>query len=507
MGYDSQVLEFHRYTPGVPQAAEWDAVLQDYMDFTAGMEKDPTKHSTGPNRHLVDRVWIVCLERAGIIARADAGRLLRAIRGIQSGAVKVGTSLSHGFAERQLIEALAGDEDLASVVNLGRTLQEPMSRLDLRDTAIDTFGTLLRLRSAVLEVAEAHVDTIMPGHTHLSQAQPITYSHYLLSVAEGLDRATAQLELAYEHVNRNSGGCGATSGITLPIDRTLMSELLGMAGVVEPTYDSESSQDHSLSLLQALTNIVLLLSKSSMDLNIWTMEEFGTLRVDPAWCGVSSMMPQKCIGGTLLERTRIEASYVVGQMVQACLLTKGEPHADMLPMLELPKLALHAMARTTVAMRYYQGIVQHSEPRPEVMLEYVCRGYSCSSEVAMHLVVHGGYGTRRAHRVVATFVRLARERGLAAYDVEAALLDEAARFAGEREPGLTTSQLRALLDPARFIASHDQPGGTARDRQVEMIEAGRAKIAAAWERQTTREASLRSAHDALQQAEEALLEA
>ena len=505
MGYDSQVLEFHRYTPGVPQAPEWDAILRDYMDFMAGMEKDPTKHSTGPNRHLVDRVWIVCLERSGVISSLDAGRLLRAIRGIESGAVKVGDTLSHGYAERQLVEALAGDEDLASVVNLGRTLQEPMSRLDLRDKAIDTFGTLLRLRSALLEVAAANVDTVMPGHTHLSQAQPITYSHYLLSVSEGLDRATAQLELAYEHVNRNSGGCGATSGITLPIDRALMSDLLGMQGVVEPTYDSESSQDHSLSLLQALTNIVLLLSKSSMDLNIWTMEETGMLRVDPAWCGVSSMMPQKCISGTLLERARIEASYVVGQMVQACLLTKGEPHADMLPMLELPKLALHAMARATVVMRYFQGVVQHSEPRLEVMLEYVRRGFSCSSEVAMHLVLELGYGTRRAHRVVATFVRLARERGLAAYDVEAALLDEAARFAGEREPGLTTSQLRTLLDPVRFIASHDQPGGTARDRQVEMIDAGRAKIAAARQRLAQRKSSLRVAQEALQQAEDALI--
>jgi len=123
----------------------------------------------------------------------------------------------------------------------------------------------------------------------------------------------------------------------------------------------------------------------------------------------------------------------------------------------------------------------------------------------MHLVRNGGYGTRRAHRIVATFVRLARERGLAAHETDAGLMDEAARFAGEREPGLGTAELRSLLDPVRFIASHDQPGGTAPVRQREMIAARRATLEAAQRNHAGRERSLQQAREALQQATDELM--
>jgi argininosuccinate lyase len=148
-----------------------------------------------------------------------------------------------------------------------------------------------------------------------------------------------------------------------------MADLLGFDGVVEPAYDSEASQDHSMSILFGLSNLVLVLSKAAMDMSIWVLEEVDMLKMDPAWCAVSSMMPNKCIPSALFERTRIEAGYVIGNMTQAAILVEGEPHGDVLPMLEPPKIALHAMARAMVAMGYMRNMFNNMIPQKERMLE------------------------------------------------------------------------------------------------------------------------------------------
>jgi argininosuccinate lyase len=470
MPYSDEVKEFHRYAPGVPEAKEWNQVLDKYMTYVENMEKNPTKHSSGPNRLVVDLVWIVCMLEGKIINHDIAAKLLKAVKGIQDGSVEQLETKSHGYAEQNMIRALDNDEDLASMVNLGRTLQEPMNRLDMRNMLNDTFDELLDLLSTVQDTIASNIDTVMPGHTHFSQAQPITLAHYLLSIYDALRRSYDQLSLAYRDTNRNSGGCGATSGITWPIDRDRMAELLGLDDVVEPTYDGEASQDHSMSILFGLSNLVTVLSKAAMDMSIWVLEEVDMLRAEPEWCGVSSMMPNKCIPGSLFERTRIEAGYVIGEMMEAAVLVKGEPHGDVLPMLEAPKIALKAMAHAMVAMGYMRNMLKHIIPQKEKMLEYVRAGYSCSSEVAYQIVKEKGCGPRRAHRIVATMVRMAREQGLKAYEVTGELLDEAAEFAEEQPPRMSTEQLRELLDPQNFIKTHSNKGGTAPQEANRMLK-------------------------------------
>jgi argininosuccinate lyase len=236
-----------------------------------------------------------------------------------------------------------------------------------------------------------------------------------------------------------------------------------------------------------------------MDMNIWGLEEVDMLKTDPAWCGVSSLMPNKCIPGTLFERARIEAVYVIGQMMEGVAFTKGEPHGDMLPMLELPKVALKAMAHTQVCVGYYDGMLQNVVPQREKMLEYVRQGYSCTSEIVTHMVKNLGYGPRRAHRIVATFVRMARERELKAYQTTGELLDEAARFADECPPEIDTQTLRRLLDPEEFITCHTNTGGTAPAEVRRMLSERRDALEAAKKRQTERKEKLQRAEGLLQE--------
>ena len=412
-----------RHAPGAPEASE-----RRYYERRLRSELDEVFNYL-PSRAQMDRAWTVMLLKQGLISKDTAVKLLTAL---------VDADQQKGYGGEYWLRRKAGmDEDAASAVNLGRTLQEPMSRLMLRRKLMHVLELTLKSLEVTLDVADAHTETIMAGQTHLSHAQPTTYAAYLLSVHDGLARGLEQLELAYKHTNENSAGCGALAGTGWPVDRQMITELLGFDSLVEPTYDCEGGQDHPLTILFALTNITTLLSRTSMDHNIWSMEEIRMIKVPPRWCGVSSMMPQKAIPGSQLERIRIDACNVIGETITGVVACKGEPHGDMLPIYEGYRGALRALCHAERALGNYSSMLPAIEPDKERMLRLAREGFSATPDLAVKLIRDKGYGGRRAHRICATFVRIARERGIKPYETTGELLDEAARIADEEPPRLT----------------------------------------------------------------------
>lgn len=483
MSYNETVTKSHRFCPGTEQAKEFGQISEDLE------RKLATCQQAAPYWVKMDKAWLVCLYKAQITDKETSEKLLTALDKLEG--------IPGYNTERRLMDGLGMDEKTASVVNIGRTMQEPMSRLQLRDCLIEAFDDLSALMKTVIEVAEKNIDTIMPGYTHLSHAQPITFAHYLLSIFDALQRGHDALALAYRDTNRNSGGCGACSGIAWPVDRRLMSNLLGFDELLEPTYDSEASQDHSMSILFALANISLLISKSSMDINIWGMEEIDFFKTSYEWCGCSSMMPQKCIPGSQAERARIQTSFVVGELNTGISLSKGEPHGDMLPICRVWGAALRGIFYTQAAIGYYKGVLSNITPQKEKMLESVREGYSCATELVVHMVKNLGYGGRGAHRIVATMVRMGREKGLKAYECTGELLDEAARFSEDKEPNIETELLRKLLDPVEFIKTHSNIGGTAPQEADRMIKIRKRKVAELEEIQKKRKANIEKGKELL----------
>ena len=365
---------------------------------------------------------------------------------------------------------------------------------------------VLRTLETVLNVADANVGTIMAGQTHLSHAQPTTYASYLVSVHDGLRRGLEQLELAYRHTNENSAGCGALAGTGWPVDRHLVTRLLGFDTLVEPAYDCEAGQDHPLTILFALANIATLLSRTAMDHNIWGMEEVDMVRVDPSWCGVSSLMPQKAIRGSQFERVRLEASDIIGDMMTGLVATKGEPHSDMLPIYEGYRGALRALCHAEKMLGFFEGMLRAVRVQKQRMLELASAGYSATPDLAVKLIREKGYGGRRAHRICATMVRIARERGVAALQATGDLLDEAARVANEDPPGLTTAEVREQLDPAKFIERHNNLGDPNPAETNRLIGARRDTLVKARMRHDGRLARIKKAQAMLQQEVDAILQ-
>jgi len=432
---------------------------------------------------LTDRAWVVMLVKTGLVPREKAAQVLAALEGVKAG------------GEDALKKRLKGDEDLASIINYGRTLQEPMSRMLLRDQQLNVFEQLIKAMRATLDVAEIHAETIMPGSTHMAHGQPTTYGAYLLAVYDGLARGMEQLELAYKHTNENTAGCGATSGTGWPVNRQMITELLGFDALMEPTYQCEGAQDYGLTTMFALANIMTVLSRTAMDHGIWGMDDCGFLTLPGRLLGISSLMPQKAHPGSTFERIRINADKVIGYMTMGLVACKGEPLTDVLPIYEAWKQASNALEETERSLDRWSDIITSVRPNKEKMLQHTRDGFSGAPDLAIKLIREKGYGGRRAHRICATLVYLARKEGLKPSQVTGALLDEAAQVANEKAPGLSTAEIQEMFDPVKFLERHNNVGDPNPKETRRLISVRRAALAEAEKHQTQRRAKLQKASE------------
>ncbi len=435
--------DHRQHTPGAPEPPAWNYYMQlPQREFGRLNNRLPAVGK-------MDMAWTVMLFKQGLLPRETAAKLLRVLPQSQA---------EQGWGgEDWLKQKLDGDEDTASAVNYGRTLQEPMYRMMMRDALLAVFDEAHATLAAILDQAETCADAVMAGQSHFSHAQPTTYGAYLLAVHDGLVRGIEQLDLAYRRTNENSGGCGACSGTGWPVDRDLVTRFLGFDRTIELTYDCEGSQDEIPQILFALSSIALTLSRTGMDHSIWTLEEINLVHPAPEWQGVSSFMPQKAHGG-MFENVRIAADEVLGEMMKTVTTFKGESIQDVLPVYKSPRHVFHACLYTRQGLGLLRCLIATLQVNRERMLEIVKNGYSGAPDLAIRMIREKGYGGRRAHRICCNFVRLARERRIKPCEMTGALLDEAARVTGEPEPGLSDTDVRQHMGLERFFETHGNPG-------------------------------------------------
>jgi argininosuccinate lyase len=452
-----------------------------------------------------DRAWVVMLYKKKLIPRDVAAKVLAALEqkpgGDKPSAASSGSrtgSRGATFASGEdALKKKLGDEDLASVVNYGRTRQEPMSRLLLRDYQLDSLDALLGALEATLDVAEAHAETIMPGSTHMAHAQPTTYGAYVLAIHDGLVRSLEQLELAYRQTNENTVGCAAVSGTGWPVDRRMVTDLLGFDALMEPTYQCEGAQDYGLTTLFALVNTMTVLSRTMMDHSIWGMEDCGFLTLPGRLLGISSLMPQKAHPGSAFERIRVRAARVIGHMNAGVAGCNAEPLTDVLPIYEAWTQASEALEASEESLNGFSDILRNVQLNKAKMLQHTRDGFSCTPDLAVKLIREKGYGGRRAHRICAVFVYLARKQGLKPHETTGALLDQAAKVANEKPPGLTIEEIREIFDPVKFLERHNNVGDPNPQETRRLIGVRRAGLAELTKRQTQRRAKLQRASELL----------
>jgi argininosuccinate lyase len=483
--------DHRQHTPGCPQSPEWSR----YMQLPS---RELGRLQSLDARIAMDRAWTVMLHRQGLITHKVAATLLSTLR-------DAGEKGYSWAGEEWLKEQLGGDEDTASAVNYGRTLQEPMARMQMREAILAVYDEAHDAMAMLLDRAERYAAALMAGQSHFSHAQPTTYGAYLLAVHDGIGRALKQLDVAYELTNQNSGGCGACSGTGWPVDRQLITELLGFDQLIELAYDCEGSQDEIPATLFALSSLALTLSRSAMDHGIWSLEEINNLQAAPEWLGVSSFMPQKAHTGGMFENIRIACNELIGEMMTTVVTFKGESIQDVLPVYKSPTYVLKGTLQARKALGLFRHVVGTARINTERMEEIVRNGYSGAPDLALHLIREHGYGGRRAHRICCHFVRLARERQIHPAQTTGGLLDEAAGISDEPEPKLSTEVVRECMTFKRFFDAHNNPGDAHPDQTRRLAGERRAALTSLRDAQATRRERVAAAQARLNAAVEEII--
>lgn len=477
-----------RHTPGCPQSQDWDKY------YTLNL---PERIQEVQNRlracGRMDMAWLVMLYEQKLVPVETVRKLYDVLQQTQK---------EKGWGGEEWIKARLPDhdEDTAAAVNYGRTLQEPMSRMMIRESLLYVFDEIMEARTTLLKLAAENLDTMMAGHSHWSHAQPITYAAYLLGVHDQLERGTDQLVQAYRHINRNTGGCGACSGTGWPVNRERITELLGFEQTVELTYDCESSMDAYLTSLFAAGNIAVTLSRTAMDFNVWVTEEWNLFYVDMSWRGVSSFMPQKANAGNQFERTRILCNEMLGKMMTTLFSFKNEPIQDILPVYGTDRYVIEGLALVESAIGLFRCLLPAVKPNRERMLQLLRDGYSGAPDLAIKLIREKKYGGRCAHRICATMVRIARERSIRPCDCKGGLLDEAARISCDPEPHMSDAEVNHAMGIEHFFETHNLPGDPHPEQMARLVEKRVKALNEERRTQEIRKSKLTVAYDTLNQA-------
>jgi argininosuccinate lyase len=406
------------------------------------------------------------LARQGIIATDDAERIvagLEEVRGaLERGEVAWDEALEdvHMNVEARLVERI-GDA--------GRRLHTARSRndqvaTDLRLYARAAAATLVEriddLRRALLAQARRHVDTLMPGYTHLQRAQPIRAAHHFLAYDAMLSRDRGRIEDAARRADRSPLGSGALAATTFPIDREGVARDLGFAGVTRNSLDAVGDRDFAIELVAACALCQVHLSRLGEELVLWLSQEFRFARLGEGFQSGSSLMPQK-MNPDLAELVRAKTGRVIGDWVALMTVVKGLPLAYNKDLQETQEPLYDAVETLDASLRVATGMIESLELDVARLDAAVRQGHLVATELADYLVGKG-VPFRDAHDVAGALVRRAIERGV---ELAGLALDEL-----QAEHAAFAADVYEWLDPARAVDRRDVIGGPARGQVAAEIE-------------------------------------
>ncbi len=397
------------------------------------------------------------LARQGIIAADD-------FAAIERGMAQVATEIEAGSFNWNLddedvhlniekrLTALIGDA--GKRLHTGRSRNDQVAtdiRLWLRDTLDTLDGLLADLMRALVDLAEQHASTPLPGFTHLQVAQPVTFGHHLLAYVEMLARDRERFVDARRRVNRLPLGAAALAGTTFPIDRAFVAQELGFDGVCANSLDAVSDRDFAIEFCAAASLVMVHVSRFSEELILWMSPRVGFIDLADRFCTGSSIMPQKK-NPDVPELARGKSGRVFGHLMGLLTLMKGQPLAYNKDNQE-DKEPLFDTADTLVdTLRIFADLVPGIRVKPEAMAAALRHGYATATDLADYLVKKG-LPFRDAHEAVARAVRAAEAKGCDLADLSLVELQDFSSLIGEDIFGVLTVE--------GSLAARDHVGGTA----------------------------------------------
>jgi len=324
-------------------------------------------------------------------------------------------------------------------------------RLWLRATIDEIRALLTALQSALVDLAETHAETIMPGFTHLQVAQPVTFGHHLMAYVEMFDRDDARMADCRRRVNRLPLGAAALAGTSYPIDRERVARTLGFDGVCGNSLDAVSDRDFAIEFCAAAALVMTHVSRLSEELVVWMSPRVGFIDLADRFCTGSSIMPQKK-NPDVPELARGKTGRVYGHLVALLTLMKGQPLAYNKDNQEDKEPLFDTADTLTTTLRIFADLVGGIQVKADRMRQAAAEGFSTATDLADYLVKRG-LPFRDAHEAVARAVRTAADAGK---DLSGLTLDELRAFSP-----LVGDDVFGVLTLEGSVASRDHIGGTA----------------------------------------------
>jgi len=409
------------------------------------------------------------LAKVGVLSAADTDAIVAGLAAIHA-EIEAGK-----FEWQQTLEDVHMNIEAALTARIGeagKRLHTGRSRNDqvatdlrlyVRD-AIDELVAVIRvLAAALLDLAEAEADTIMPGFTHLQIAQPVSFGHHMLAWREQILRDRTRLLDARKRTNILPLGSAALAGTVYPLDRHFVAEQLGFDAVSENSLDAVSDRDFAIEFISACALLMVHLSRWSEELILWSSPMFGFVKLPDRFCTGSSIMPQKK-NPDVPELVRGKSGRVIGDLNALLVLMKGQPLAynrdnqeDKLPLFDAHDTANACLRVLTVMLPSIE--VQRATCRAAA-----AKGFSTATDLADYLV-RKGLPFRDAHHACGSAVAYAVEKQcdlaglslnelqrfspLIAADIFAHITLEASLAARQTYGGTAPSQVRAAIARAR----------------------------------------------------------
>jgi argininosuccinate lyase len=407
------------------------------------------------------------LGATGIIGDDEAGKITAGLRGIldelEDGTLTLPDEAEdiHMCVETILTERLG---ETGKRLHTARSRNDQVA-LDLRlyiKTEINIVTEKIKsFRLALIEMAKQHLNTVMPGYTHLQRAQPVTLGHHLMAWCEMLKRDAGRLADAYARMDELPLGAGALAGVTYPIDRTMTAKELGFARITANSLDAVSDRDFVIETLAALSLVMVHLSRMSEEVILWTGAEFGFATLDDAFSTGSSIMPQKK-NPDVAELTRGKTGRVAGALMSQLMLMKGLPLAYNKDMQEDKEAVFDALDTVKICLDVFPPMLQTLKFNKDAMERAAAKGFLNATDAADYLVKKG-MAFRDAYTLVGKLVAHCVEAGLTLEELSLEFLKDASGLFGE--------DFYEAVKLQTCVAVRNIPGGPAPEAVKRHIEA------------------------------------
>jgi argininosuccinate lyase len=413
------------------------------------------------------------LAQQGIIAPEEGETLVNGLEQVRqeyrTGRFTPGTEAEdvHFAVERRLTELVG---DVGKKLHTARSRNDQVgtdTRLYLRDQVQKIRTQLRQFQAVLLALAEQHVETLIPGYTHLQRAQPISLAHHLLAYFEMSQRDWERLGEIYQRVNCCPLGCGALAGTTFPIDRHYTAELLGFERIYANSLDGVSDRDFAIEFLCATSLIMVHLSRLSEEVILWASQEFSFISLTDSCATGSSIMPQKK-NPDVPELVRGKVGRVFGHLQAMLVLMKGLPLAYNKDLQEDKEALFDTVATVQSCLEAMTILFQEGlEFRTQRLKQAVNEDFSNATDVADYLAAKG-VPFREAYNLVGKVVKTSLAQGKLLKDLT---LEEWKAL----HPAFEADIYDAIA-PAQVVAARNSYGGTGFQQVRQALQAAKERM-------------------------------